>query len=97
MAGYITLGKYTQKGLASIKDIEQGLKDSRAGLEKLGIRLVGFWLTLGEYDYVAIVDTPDEKALATFLLALGQGGLTATQTMRAFSEDEIAQIVKRLP
>ena len=97
MAGYITLCKFTQKGLADIKNIEEMLKKGKAASEKMGIRFVGYWLTLGEYDAIMIVDAPDDQTMAAYLLAGGMTGTVTTKTMRAFSEKEIAQVVGKLP
>jgi uncharacterized protein with GYD domain len=50
---------------------------------------------MGEYDGVAIFDAPDDHAMAAVLLTMGGQGIGSSETMRAFSEDEIGQIVKR--
>ena len=54
MAGYITLLKYTQQGAANIKDSPRRIAAARAEAEKLGIRMVGVWVTMGEHDLVAV-------------------------------------------
>lgn len=97
MAGYILLMKYTQQGLADIKNSPQRIQEAIAAAEKLGIRKVGVWVTMGEYDLVAVGDAPNEQAVAAFALSLGRQGNVTTQTMRAFSEDEFAQLVAKLP
>jgi uncharacterized protein with GYD domain len=97
MPGYITLFKYTQQGLANIKASPDRIKQGKAAGEKLGIRNVGFWLTMGEYDLVAIWDAPDDQAMAAFTLAQAKLGNVTTQTLRALSEEEFAQIVSKLP
>ena len=97
MPGYISLGKYTQQGLATIKQSPERLKQNKAAMEKMGIRLVGIWWTLGEYDMVAVWDAPDDQSIATILFAMGQTGFSTGQTMRALSEEEFAQVVRKLP
>ena len=97
MAGYIALMKYTKQGAANIKDSPQRIKDSVAAADKFGIRLVGIWVTMGEYDLVAVMDAPDDKAVGAFMLGTARLGNVTTQTMRAFSEDEFAEIVAKLP
>lgn len=97
MPGYIVLGKYTHEGMRKLKEIPELIKKHRSEREKMGIRLVGTWLTLGEYDFVSVYDAPDDKAMATSLLLTGIAGLVSTQTMRAFSEDEFAQLIAKLP
>lgn len=97
MAGYIVLYKFTQQGLADMKGAPERVKERREAAERRGIRVVGIWATLGEYDMVAVIDAPDDQAMAAAMLTQAGRGYVTTQTMRAFSEDEFAQIVSRLP
>jgi uncharacterized protein with GYD domain len=97
MAGYVTLFKYTQKGIDDIKTFRQQMKQAREMFEKMGVRMIGTWMTMGEYDGIIVFDAPDDQTAATLLLASGMRGTATTQTMRAFSEDEVATIVGRLP
>jgi uncharacterized protein with GYD domain len=63
----------------------------------MGGKVKGFYLTMGDYDYVTIGEWPSDEAAATFLLALGAQGYVKTTTLRAFSTDEFAEIVKKMP
>ena len=98
MPGYVVLYKYTQKGLADVRgDFERSIGRKEAA-EKRGFRVIGIWYTMGQYDCVAVVEAPDDQALAAGLLAGGAAqGYYTTQTMRAFSEEEFAAIVSKLP
>ena len=97
MPGYIGLYKFTKQGLATIKESPQRIKDAKAAAEKLGIKVIGVWVTMGTYDLVSVADAPNDEAVAVFALALaGQGNVT-TQTLRALSEEEFAQVVSKLP
>ncbi len=97
MPGYIVLQKFTQKGLSSIKDMPASVKQSRANAEQAGFKIVGVWLTMGEYDMAIVVDAPDDQAIAAGVLRLARDGYATSVTMRAFSEDEFAQVVGKLP
>ncbi|NKJ49917.1 hypothetical protein CIC12_24915, partial [Burkholderia sp. SG-MS1] len=55
-----------------------------------------YW-TLGEYDIVTVIDAADDQSFTAFGLALGSAGNVRTQTMRAFTKDEIGSIIGRLP
>jgi len=96
MAGYISLFKYTEKGLGDIKSLPNQIEKAKEIYKKMGVRLVGVWMTMGEYDAVAVYDAPDDQTMAAVILTTGLQGMGVTQTMRAFSEEEIGQIVKRL-
>lgn len=97
MPGYIILSKLTQQAVANIKQTPERIGQNKALAESMGVKHVGTWVTLGEYDMVTVVDAPDDQTLAAFVLALAVGGNATTQTMRAFSERETAEIVVRLP
>jgi len=91
------LMKYTQKGIADLKGSPERIKQAKAALEKLGGRMVGVWVTMGQYDLVGIADLPNDEAAAIMALSLGSLGNVTTQTMRALSEDEFAEVVAKLP
>ncbi len=97
MAGYITLYRFTADGLKHIKDMPERIKHAKANSERMGIRVVGVWMTLGEYDLVVIGDAPDDQTIATRLLMTDLAGNATSETLRAFSEEEFAQIVSKLP
>ncbi len=97
MAGYVSLLKFTDKGLSNVKDMPDQINKAKQQLQKMGVRLIGMWMTLGEYDGIAIYDAPDDLTMAAVLLANEMQGLSVTHTMRALSEDEVAQVMKRLP
>ena len=97
MPGYIVLGKYTQEGLEHLKEMPEIINKHKANCEKVGIRLVGTWCTMGEYDFVSVYDAPDDQAMAVRILDTARGGLVTTQTMRALSEEEFAEVVCKLP
>ena len=97
MPGYIGLLKYTQQGLADIKNGPERINQSKALAQKMGIRPIGTWVTLGLYDLVIIGEAPDDQTIAAFNLALARAGNVTSTTMRALSEEEFAQVVARLP
>ena len=69
----------------------------KALAEKFGIRNVGMWVTMGEYDGIAVWDAPDDQAMAAFTLSMASQGILTTRTMRALSEEEFAKTVSKLP
>jgi len=98
MPGYITLCKFTPKGIQELKNAPEFLKQNPETTHKeLGIRRIGMWVTMGEYDAVAIYEAPDDLTMARAMMVSAQIGLVTTQTMRALSEEEFAQVVSKLP
>ncbi len=97
MPAYVSLIKFTQQGLANVKSAPERMKQNSAKAKESGGRIIGQWLTMGEYDVVAITEFPDDQTAAAALLLLAGGGNVTTMTMRAFSEEEFAQIASMLP
>ena len=52
---------------------------------------------MGEYDYVGIGEAPSDEVAMTFMLAQGSAGNVRTTTLKAFTKEEFAEIVKKLP
>ena len=97
MPGYIQVYKYTQKGLANIKGASERAKQTQGALAKLGVRTIGLWWTLGEYDGIGVFEAPDDQAIAAASLAMASQRIITIQTLRAFGEEEFAKVVGKLP
>ncbi len=97
MSTYIALMKLTEQGIKNIKNAPQRVEAARKVIEGAGGKMTGFYLTMGQYDYVAITEFTSEESAAAFVLGLGALGNVRTTTLRAFTEKEFAAIVKKLP
>jgi uncharacterized protein with GYD domain len=97
MPTYVTLMKLTNQGIRNIKDAPQRVEEGIKGLEAMGGKLIGFYTVMGEYDYVGIAEAPSDEVTMAFNLALGASGNIRTTTLKAFSQEELAEIVKKLP
>jgi len=93
MAAFITLFDWTEQGARNVKETVNRGRAFRAALEAKGGRLIGIWWTLGQHDGVAIIEAADDAAATEALLAIGMAGNIRTETMRAFSEEEMESIV----
>ena len=94
---YISLMNLTEQGVKDIKNAPQRLEESVKGLEAMGSKLIAFYTVMGEYDYVGISECPNDEVALAFLLGLGAEGNVRTTSMRAFTPEEFAGIVGRLP
>ena len=74
MATYITLIHYTEQGVKTFKELSQRIEETKAAGEALGAKLVGYYLTMGQYDAVAISEAPDDHTIAKLALAAGARG-----------------------
>jgi uncharacterized protein with GYD domain len=72
---YITQGRYTREAIKGmlVKPEDRAEAVSRA-IGKVGGRLIGYYLTFGEYDFLSIAEAPDNTQMAVVLLAAGSGG-----------------------
>ena len=97
METYVILGKYTEKGAANIKESPARIEAARRAVEAVGGKWLGWYLLMGQYDYMLISQAPNAQAVASILLAVGSQGNVTTQTMRAFTEEEFKGILASLP
>ena len=93
---YISLMKLTDQGVKDIKDAPKRAQESIKGLEALGGKLIGFYLVMGDYDYVGIAEAPNDEVALTYLLGLGAEGNVKTTTLRAFTLEEFAPVINQL-
>lgn len=97
MASFVILGNQTDQGIANMKEMPNRLTAVRQQLEAAGGRLIAYYMTLGAYDFVAVVELPDADAYARWALAAAALGNVRTTTMQAFTEEETAGIIASLP
>ena len=89
--------KLIEQGIKSIKNAPQRVDAAAKAIEELGGKMRGFYVTRGEYDYIAIAEGLSDEAGATFILKLGSLGNVRTTTLKAFTKQEFVEIVKKLP
>jgi uncharacterized protein with GYD domain len=97
MPHYITLFQFTQKGIENIKQGPSRLDAGKKAIEAAGGKLKGFYLTLGQYDAIGIVELPNDEAVAKLTLANASQGNIRSETLRAFTEEEYRKIISSLP
>jgi len=89
--------KLTEQGAKTIKDAPQRIEQALKLFEKMGGKLLGFYVITGEYDYVAIGEMPNDEVALTYILGLTAQGNVKVTTCKAFTQQEFAASVKRLP
>jgi uncharacterized protein with GYD domain len=96
MPTYIFLGNFTDQGIRNVKDTTKRVEAVRAMAKKLKVTVKEAYWTLGQYDVVTILEAPDEAAVTALGLSIGALGNVRTQTLRAFTADEIGPILNRV-
>ena len=97
MPTYISLLRYTEKGIGDIKGGPSRLDAAKAAYKKAGGELKAFYLAMGQYDMVAVAELPNDETVATLALTIGAAGNIRSETFRAFTEAEFRKIVGSLP
>jgi uncharacterized protein with GYD domain len=82
------LTNLTSNGVRTLKDNPARVSEVNKEVEQLGIKVVSQWATLGEYDFVSVVEAPDETTMAKVSVELGSRGTTTNQTMVAIPAEE---------
>jgi uncharacterized protein with GYD domain len=93
MATYIAFLKWTAQGIQNVKQSPTRLDAAKKGFEAAGVKWKDFYMVTGRYDMIAILEAPDETALAKAILASTSQGSITSETCRAFTEAEYRQII----
>jgi uncharacterized protein with GYD domain len=96
MANYISLVQFTDQGIRNIKDTTKRSEAAMAEAEKMGMKIVQAFWTMGAYDVVVLLEAPDDETMSAFTLKIGSMGSVKTHTLRAFSKDEMENILAKI-
>jgi uncharacterized protein with GYD domain len=91
MPTYIMLTRLTSDGVKTIKDNPGRVKEVTREVEQLGVKVLHQWATLGEYDFISVVEAPDEKAMAKLSVEMGSRGTVMNETLTAIEVEEFTQ------
>ena len=97
MPTYVVLVNWTDQGIRTVKESPQRLDATRKAIEAAGGKMLGFYLTMGRYDEVLIVEGPSDAVAATLALSAGSEGNVRTETLKAFPEAEYRSIIAKIP
>ena len=93
MPTYVSLLHWTDQGIKNYKDTISRAADFTKVVESSGGRVRELLWTVGEYDLVSVADFPDDETGTACLLQVGSLGNIRSNTMRAFSADEMTTII----
>ncbi|MFZ0385488.1 MAG: GYD domain-containing protein [Solirubrobacteraceae bacterium] len=88
MPTYIMLTKLTPEGIQTIKNNPARIREVNTEVAQLGAEVKAQWATLGEYDFVNVIEAPDEKTIARVSLELGSRGTSRYETLTAIPIDD---------
>ena len=97
MQTYIWLVKFTDQGIRNVKETTKRAKSFKEMAEKKGVKVKEILWTMGRFDLVLVIDAPNDETISSLTLGLGMSGNVKTETLKAFSAQEMDQILKGLP
>jgi uncharacterized protein with GYD domain len=97
MSSYCILGTYTDQGIRAIKDSPKRIDAGRDLAKSMGAELKEFYLAMGSYDFVVMMEAPSEDIIARYVLALASRGNVRTTTLKIFNETQYKAIIGKLP
>ncbi|HEX6136169.1 MAG TPA: GYD domain-containing protein [Casimicrobiaceae bacterium] len=96
MATYIVLSNFTDQGIHNVKETTKRADAVRELAQKMGVTMKDVYWTVGKYDVVVTFDAPDDASMTALCLAIGSAGNVRTQTLRAFTKDEMSKVLGKL-
>ena len=88
---YILLSRLSQQGIQTLQSNPERLRQVNQDVAELGATVLHQWATLGEFDFVSVVDAPDIATVARVSVALGARGSTRIETLPALTIDEFVE------
>jgi len=97
MPTYVTLMKFTEQGAKDLKGAPRRIESAVKSWELTGGKLLAAYFVMGEYDYIAITESPSDEDAVTASLAVCAREHVKTVTLRAFPLAEFTRLVEKLP
>ncbi len=94
MAIYIALSNLTDEGRKTIKQKPDRIKEVNKEIESMGIKVLGQYAVLGSYDFITLLDAPNNEAVLKMSVELGSRGTVQLVTLPALSVDEFIKTLK---
>ena len=95
MPTYLMLSSLTEKGTQTLNSNPARLREVNRDVEALGAKVLHQWASLGEYDFVNVVEAPDELTMANLSVKLGARGSVKFQTLTLVSVDELLAALEK--
>jgi uncharacterized protein with GYD domain len=91
MPTYVMLTNLTSEGIQTLKNNPGRVGEVNKEVEQLGAKVKDQWATLGQYDFITILEAPDDTTMAKISVELGSRGTMSSQTLAAMPAADLAQ------
>jgi uncharacterized protein with GYD domain len=89
MPTFLMLTNLTAEGVRTLKNHPGRIAEVNREVEQMGVKVVSQYATLGQYDFVTVVEAPDEKTMAKVSVELGSRGTMTSQTLAAMPAEDL--------
>ena len=91
---FILLSTLTQQGVQTLKSNPERLRQVNQDLEELGCKVLHQWATLGEFDFVNVVEAPDIATVAKVSVQISSRGSARIETLPALDVDDFLRTLE---
>ncbi|MFP4642281.1 MAG: GYD domain-containing protein [Chloroflexota bacterium] len=95
MAKYVMLTTLTDEGRKTIKDNPERIREVNKEVEAMGANILAQYVTLGQYDFINILDAPDHQTMSKIAVELGARGTLQPTTLAAMDTDDFINSLKK--
>jgi uncharacterized protein with GYD domain len=89
MPTYVMLTNLTPDGVQTLKNNPGRVGEVNKEVEQLGVKVKEQWATLGQFDFITIVEAPDDATMAKVSIELGSRGTMSSQTLAAMPAEDL--------
>ena len=90
---YVTLFRWTDQGRKDVGTLPDRAAAVAKRIEQVGGKVIGNYVTMGQYDQIAITEAPDDETVAKMALIIAGRGNAVSETLRGFTMDEVRKLV----
>ena len=90
---YVQLMKWTDQGRKNVETLPDRVATVQKRVEDMGVKIIGHYMTMGQYDQIAITEAPDDETVAKMALIIAGRGNAVSETLRGFTMDEVRKLV----
>ncbi len=95
MALYIMMTNLTDEGRKTVKSNPQRIKEVNKEVEAMGVKILAQYVVLGQYDFINILEAPNNETIAKVATELGSRGTLITNTLAALTLDNFINTLKK--
>jgi len=95
MATYVMLTTLTDEGRKTIKEKPERIKEVNKEVEGMGVKILAQYALLGQYDFVNIIEAPNNEVISKVAIELGARGTLQTTTLAAMTLDDFIRSLKK--